>query len=154
MARVGLVLLAAGLTLFPFAHGYALLLFAMTLMPLGTAFTFPAVTALLSRVVPSRERGTYMGVQQTVGGVSRVVFPWWDGWAFDHIGMAAPFVVCGVLTAGTLSLIRGMTVPAVPSRPAEEEQRSGGAGGAQLPAQARPLATPATDAVGSAAGSA
>jgi MFS family permease len=45
----------------------------------GTAFTFPAVTALLSRVVPSKQRGLYMGVQQTVGGVSRVVVPWWDG---------------------------------------------------------------------------
>jgi len=115
MARMGLLLLSAGLVLFPFAHGYPLLLFAMTLMPLGTAFTFPAVTALLSRVVPSRERGLYMGVQQTIGGVSRVVFPWWDGWAFDHIGVASPFVVCGILTAGTLGLIRGVRVPAVPA---------------------------------------
>jgi multidrug resistance protein len=110
MARAGLVLLAVGLILFPFSRGYPLLLFAMTLMPLGTAFTFPAVTALLSRVVPSRERGLYMGVQQTVGGVSRVLFPWWNGWAFDHIGMAAPFVVSGVLTLGSVGLIRGMIV--------------------------------------------
>ena len=29
---------------------------AVALLPLGTAFTFPCVTALLSRVVPSRER--------------------------------------------------------------------------------------------------
>ena len=85
---------------------------SMTLMPLGTAFTFPAVTALLSRVVPSKQRGLYMGVQQTVGGVSRVIFPWWDGWAFDHIGMASPFVVCGVLTLGTVALIQGITAPA------------------------------------------
>jgi multidrug resistance protein len=75
MARAGLMLLAAGLILFPFARGYPVLLTAMTLMPLGTAFTFPAVTALLSRVVPSRQRGLYMGVQQTVGGVSRVIVP-------------------------------------------------------------------------------
>ena len=112
MAVGGLVLLGAGLILFPFSRGYPLLLTAMTLMPLGTAFTFPAVTALLSRVVPSKERGLYMGVQQTVGGVSRVVFPWWDGWAFDHIGMAAPFVVCGALTLGTVGLIRGIAAPA------------------------------------------
>jgi multidrug resistance protein len=111
MASGGLVLLAAGLVLFPFSRNYPVLLFAMTLMPLGTAFTFPAVTALLSRVVPSRERGLYMGAQQTVGGVSRVIFPWWDGWAFDHIGMAAPFVVCGVLTLGAVALIRGIKIP-------------------------------------------
>lgn len=111
MALAGLVLLGAGLILFPFSTGYPVLLTAMTLMPLGTAFTFPAVTALLSRVVSSRERGLYMGVQQTIGGVSRVVFPWWDGWAFDHIGMAAPFVVCGALTLGTIGLIQGITIP-------------------------------------------
>jgi len=122
MARVGVVLLASGLTLFPFSKTYAVLLFSMTLIPLGTAFTFPAVTALLSRVVPSRERGTYMGVQQTAGGMARVVFPWWDGWAFDHIGMAAPFVVCGALTAGTLWLIQGVKVPA---RRARTGQSSG-----------------------------
>ncbi len=112
MARAGLMLLAAGLIVFPFARGYPVLLTAMTLMPLGTAFTFPAVTALLSRVVPSKQRGLYMGVQQTVGGVARVIFPWWDGWAFDHIGMAAPFVVCGVLTMATVTLFRGITAPA------------------------------------------
>ena len=111
MARGGLVLLAAGLILFPFSRGYALLLTSMTLIPLGTAFTFPAVTALLSRVVSSRERGLYMGAQQTVGGVSRVLFQWWNGWAFDHVGMAAPFVVSGVLALGTVGLIRGMSAP-------------------------------------------
>ena len=111
MARAGLVLLAAGLILFPFARGYPVLLTAMTLMPLGTAFTFPAVTALLSRVVPSKQRGLYMGVQQTVGGVARVVFPWWNGWAFDHISMAAPFVVSGILTLGAVGLIRGIAAP-------------------------------------------
>jgi predicted MFS family arabinose efflux permease len=127
MARAGLALLAAGLILFPFSRGYPLLLFAITLMPLGTAFTFPAVTALLSRVVPARERGLYMGVQQTVGGVSRVLFPWWDGWAFDHIGMSAPFLVCGVLTLGAVGLIRGMvaggergTGPAPPPAPSPD----------------------------------
>ena len=111
MAGGGLVVLAAGLMLFPFARNYAVLLTAMTLMPLGTAFTFPAVTALLSRVVPSKERGLYMGVQQTIGGVSRVIFPWWDGWAYDHIGIAAPFVVSGALTLGTVFLIRGIPAP-------------------------------------------
>ena len=133
MARGGLILLAAGLILFPFARGYPVLLTAMTLMPLGTAFTFPAVTALLSRVVPSRERGLYMGVQQTVGGVCRVIFPWWNGWAFDHVGMAAPFVVSGVLTLGTVGLIRGMTAPSQTQ-------------GAGSPAAAPPDAASATDA--------
>ena len=139
MARMGIVLLAAGLTLFPFSRSYPVLLFSMTLMPLGTAFTFPAVTALLSRVVPSRERGTYMGVQQTVGGVARVIFPWWDGWAFDHVAIATPFVVSGILTAGTLWLIQGLTVPA---RKAGSGQASGTAPSRSTPGSTSP--TPAS----------
>lgn len=147
MARMGIVLLAAGLTLFPFSRNYPVLLFSMTLMPLGTAFTFPAVTALLSRIVPSRERGLYMGVQQTAGGVSRVIFPWWNGWAFDHIGMAAPFVVCGALTAGTLWLIHGVVLPSAvrvggaAARPNETTPR------AAQPAVDAAAARPGADAV-------
>jgi multidrug resistance protein len=140
MARSGLVLLAAGLILFPFARGYPVLLTAMTLMPLGTAFTFPAVTALLSRVVPSRERGLYMGVQQTVGGVSRVVVPWWDGWAFDHMGMAAPFVVCGVLTLGAVTLIQGITAPAKPTGAGSSPALPAGVAPAGAPPQTLPAA--------------
>ena len=54
---------------------YLPLALAVALLPLGTAFTFPCVTALLSRVIPSSERGLYMGVQQTFGGTARVLFP-------------------------------------------------------------------------------
>ena len=150
MAQAGVVVLALGLVLFPFSRGYPLLLTSMTLMPLGMAFTFPPVTALLSRVVPSKQRGVYMGVQQTVGGVARVVFPWWNGWAFDHIDMAAPFVVSGILTLGTLGLIRGMTAP-VRSRDAgslEEATPEVARGGAATQTLG---AAPTTEPVGSAA---
>jgi MFS family permease len=150
MAQAGLILLALGLVLFPFSRGYPLLLTSMTLMPLGMAFTFPPVTALLSRVVPSKQRGAYMGVQQTVGGVARVVFPWWNGWAFDHINMAAPFVVSGILTLGTLGLIRGITAP-VKARDASssEESKPDVARGGDAPQTLG--AAPATERVGSAA---
>ena len=57
------------------AHGLPVLAVAFTIMPLGTAFLFPCVTGLLSRVISPGERGLYMGVQHTFGGVSRVIFP-------------------------------------------------------------------------------
>jgi MFS family permease len=150
MAQAGLILLALGLVLFPFSRGYPLLLTSMTLMPLGMAFTFPPVTALLSRVVPSKQRGAYMGVQQTVGGVARVVFPWWNGWAFDHINMAAPFVVSGILTLGTLGLIRGITAPVKPrDASSSEESKPDVARGGDAPQTLG--AAPATERIGSAA---
>jgi multidrug resistance protein len=124
LSRIGLTLLALGLAAMPFmdrvaapleaAPGgagailpYLPLALAVALLPLGTAFTFPCVTALLSRVIPSHERGLYMGVQQTFGGMARVVFPILAGYAFDRV-VELPFLVSAGLVAGTLFLGVGM----------------------------------------------
>jgi MFS family permease len=77
-------------------------------MPIGTAFVFPCVTAMLSKVVPTRHRGLYMGVQHTFGGISRVLFPLAAGVAMDRLGLGIPFVVAGVLVLGTLLLTASM----------------------------------------------
>ena len=108
LTRLGIVLLAVGLALVSAVHSYLTLLISLTLMPLGTAFVFPCVTAMLSRVVPKRHRGLYMGVQHTFGGVSRVVFPLAAGVAMDHLGLGFPFVIAGVLVFSTLLLTTSM----------------------------------------------
>jgi len=108
LTRFGLVLLSIGLALIAAVHSFTTLLVALTLMPLGTAFVFPCVTAMLSRVVPKRHRGLYMGVQHTFGGVSRVVFPLAAGVAMDRVGLGFPFIVAGVLVLGTLLLTTSM----------------------------------------------
>jgi multidrug resistance protein len=117
LTRLGLVLLAFGLAAVAAVHSYLTLLVALTLMPLGTAFVFPCVTAMLSRVVPNRHRGLYMGVQHTFGGVSRVIFPLAAGVAMDHLGLGVPFVLAGVLVLATLLLTTSMEQYA-PSRAA------------------------------------
>jgi len=98
-------------------HSYLTLIIALTFLPLGTAFVFPCVTAMLSRVVPKRHRGLYMGVQHTFGGVSRVVFPLAAGFAMDRVGLGFPFVVAGILVLSTLVLTASMEQYA-PSRAA------------------------------------
>jgi MFS family permease len=110
LSRLGLMLLAIGLALLPLMHPaanplltYLPLALAVALIPLGTAFTFPCVTALLSKVVPSRERGLYMGVQQTFGGAARVVFPVIYGYLFDRV-IVLPFFLAAGLVAGTILL--------------------------------------------------
>jgi MFS family permease len=104
LARLGLVLLAAGLGLIAVAHTYLTTFIAITLMPLGTAFLFPCITALLSRVVSSKERGLYLGVQQTYGGMSRVAFPALTGILMDRFGTGSPYAVAAVLVAATLAI--------------------------------------------------
>ncbi|MGH7719843.1 MAG: MFS transporter [Gemmatimonadaceae bacterium] len=103
-ARVGAVLLSVGLASIPFTTTVWMLAMVVALLPLGTTLLFPSVTALLSQVVAEHERGLYMGVQQTYGGVSRVLFPPIAGFAWDHLGIGVPFWFSGALVAFTLVL--------------------------------------------------
>jgi len=86
---------------------YLPLAIAVGFLPLGTAFTFPCVTALLSRVISSKERGLYMGVQQTFGGMARVLFPILFGYLYDK-SSGLPFLVSASFVLFTLYLGVGM----------------------------------------------
>ena len=104
LSRAGLALLAIGLATLPLARGYFTLALAVALIPLGTAFTFPCVTSMLSRVISSTERGLYMGVQQTFGGLARVIIPLWAGFSYDHFGKTVPLFTSAALVLGTMAL--------------------------------------------------
>lgn len=108
LSRLGIVLLTLGLLGMPLSRNLGMLALAVALLPLGTAFTFPCVTSLLSRVIPNHERGLYMGMQQTFGGASRIVAPLFFGWAFDSIGTSAPYFFSAAFVAATLLLGFGM----------------------------------------------
>jgi multidrug resistance protein len=104
LSRLGVVALALGLAATGLAPGWAGLAVGFTLMPIGTAFLFPCVTGLLTRVVSSSQRGLYLGVQQSFGGVSRVVFPIAAGFLMDRAGLGVPFWLSGILVLVTLPL--------------------------------------------------
>ncbi|HEX7023314.1 MAG TPA: MFS transporter [Gemmatimonadales bacterium] len=104
LARVGIVFLALGLAIAAVGRSYAVLFTSFTLMPMGTAFLFPSVTGLLSKIVSRRERGVYLGVQQTFGGVGRVAFPLLAGMMMDRFGRGSPFLVAAILVIATLPL--------------------------------------------------
>jgi MFS family permease len=108
LSRLGLVLLASGVLGMPLARNLLMLAIAVALIPLGTAFTFPCVTSLLSRVIAPRERGLYMGMQQTYGGVARIIAPLFFGWAFDSLGVSAPYFFSSAFILGTLFLGFGL----------------------------------------------
>ncbi len=108
LSRVGMVMLSVGLFTMPLAPNIPWFAVCVALVPLGTAFTFPCVTSLLSQVVPQHERGLYMGVQQTFGGMARVLAPLSAGFAYDHIGHTVPFFAAGVIVMCTIPLGLGM----------------------------------------------
>jgi len=128
LSRVGLLLLGAGVLGMPLARNLWMLAIAVALIPLGTAFTFPCVTALLSRVISPRERGLYMGMQQTYGGVARIVAPLFFGWSFDTLGVSSPyffasaFIVATLLLSPQVKLVAQQTAATTTPQPPETPQ--------------------------------
>ncbi|MCA8950537.1 MAG: MFS transporter [Planctomycetes bacterium] len=108
LSRIGIVTLIAGLVFVSQAESFPALALSIAMLPLGTAFTFPCVTALLSRVVDQQNRGMFMGLQQTFGGAARIVMPQLCGYALDHVGVSAPFLVSSAFVAATLPLGLGL----------------------------------------------
>jgi MFS family permease len=108
LSRLGLALLALGVLGMPLARDLWTLALAVALIPLGTAFTFPCVTALLSRIIKARERGLFMGMQQTYGGVSRAIAPLFFGWAFDSLGVTSPYFIASAVIMATILLGLGL----------------------------------------------
>jgi sugar phosphate permease len=95
--RLGALSLAAGLALTPLPPSIPLLAVVIALVPIGTALLFPATTALVTHLAPDRERGQVLGVQQTFGGIMRVIAPIWATAAFQALGIAVPFYMAGIV---------------------------------------------------------
>jgi MFS family permease len=108
LSRIGIIMLAAGVGTMPLAGSLGLLAVSVAMIPLGTAFTFPCVTALLSRVISPADQGLYMGLQQTFGGVARIVAPLFYGWAFDTLGIQVPFYFAAAFVLATIFLGLGL----------------------------------------------
>lgn len=124
LSRLGLILLAAGVLGMPLSRNLGMLAISVALIPLGTAFTFPCVTALLSRVISPRERGLYMGMQQTYGGVARIIAPLFFGWAFDSLGVSSPYFFSSAFIGATIFLGFGLDKYARPQRAIAREAAS------------------------------
>jgi MFS family permease len=96
--RAGAVSLAIGLLAIPlpsFIMGTALV---ASFVPVGTAMLFPTVSALVSHRAPKSELGQTLGVQQSFGGVSRVIAPLWATAVFQ-LGMTLPFFIASGVVA-------------------------------------------------------
>jgi MFS family permease len=95
----------------PFTRSIATLAIATGLLPLGATLLFPCVTAMLSQVVGNHERGLYMGLQQTVGNITRVLYALFAGKAWDlgharfgQSGSFIPFFASAALVAASALL--------------------------------------------------
>jgi multidrug resistance protein len=107
-ARLGILLLAAGLLLCSVGRSWPVLFLSFTLMPLGTGLLFPCVSGMLTQVAAAGERGLVLGVQQTFGGMARVAFPVAAGWAMDTFSRGVPFALSGLVVLALMPIATGI----------------------------------------------
>ncbi len=88
-----------GLALLPLPNFIIGLAVVMAIVPISTALLFPACSALVTHRAPKQELGQVMGVQQSFGGIARVVAPIWATAAFQGLGHAVPFYIASGIVA-------------------------------------------------------
>ena len=119
--RVGAISMALSLAILPLCRNLLELALAVLLMPVGTALLFPTTTSLVSRRAPGGQTGLVLGVQQSFGGVARMIGPLWAGAVFQHVGIRSPFWIA----AGVMLFVRAFAT-AVKDEPDVAEDFSPG----------------------------
>ena len=123
--RFGATALLVGFFSLPFAGDFWTTLLVMSLVPVGTALTFPSTTALTSHWSETRELGTTMGTAQAFAGMSRSVSPLISTALFQHIGHTIPFFAGAFCAGCVVALSLGVSDP--------ERESSQAAGGPTAP---------------------
>lgn len=90
--RLGLALNAAGLAILPFVHSWTTLAPALVLLTTGQGLVTPTLSATVAGRVDAERRGAALGAQQSAGGLARVIGPVAGGFAFERIGVGAPYL--------------------------------------------------------------
>ena len=135
--RLGLTLNACGLAVLPFVHSWVALAPALVLLTTGQGLVTPTLSATVAGRVSDDRRGEALGAQQSAGGLARVLGPVAGGFAFEHLGVGAPYVGGVVLLlVGVILLSRGSRSPeprATPPRPRPAAPTSSAPGAAGTP---------------------
>ena len=90
--RFGLALNAVGLLLLAAVRSWWLLPPALAALTVGQGLAMPALTSRLAGRAHRDRRGSALGLQQSAGGLARVVGPAAGGLAFQHLGVSAPYL--------------------------------------------------------------
>jgi DHA1 family tetracycline resistance protein-like MFS transporter len=107
--RLALTINAIGLLLLAAATTWLLLVPSLVLLVLGQGLATPTLAALVANRAEEGRRGGALGFQQSAGALARIVGPALGGLLFEHVGVAAPYVV-GAAMVGVALLLLGTRV--------------------------------------------
>jgi DHA1 family tetracycline resistance protein-like MFS transporter len=102
LAIAGPFLLGLGFLIVAFAPTWGWVIGGCLIMPLGFGLNNPSLSSLVSRSTPEHEQGAYLGMNQSVSSLARMVGPPVAGFVFAY-GSRVPFLVgAGVLACSCL----------------------------------------------------
>jgi len=102
--RFGLVANALGLGLLAIDLGWTGLVVALFCLTVGQGLLVPTLSSAVSGRA-GRQRGQWLGWQQSAGGLARVIGPIVAGSLFEFTGIGAPYVLGAVLALVALTLV-------------------------------------------------
>jgi MFS family permease len=93
----GMLLTTVCASLQPFAFNTVMIVTLLSISAFGQSVAWPNVSALLSRNVDLDHQGQYLGLNNAVGGLARLVGPQIAALTFSNVGVNAPFFSAGGL---------------------------------------------------------
>lgn len=107
LAIAGQLLLGAGLLIVGLATHFWVVVLGCVVMPFGLGINNPSVNSMISRSSPADQQGAYLGLQQSLASLARMLGPLFAGAFFDKYGARAPFIVAAaVLSISALIAMR------------------------------------------------
>ncbi|HEY4940016.1 MAG TPA: MFS transporter [Rhizomicrobium sp.] len=97
MLAAGMALTTVCATLQPFSTGTVMIVTLLAISAFGQSVAWPNVSALLSRNVDWEHQGQYLGLNNAVGALARLVGPSIAALTFANIGVDAPFFSAGLM---------------------------------------------------------
>ena len=93
----GSFLLGWGLLLLGFISSVWQLLLVGTVIAVGEGILTPCLSALISRHSTLKERGTNLGLYQSMGSLGRVIAPLTATWLLDYVHESLPYILGGMI---------------------------------------------------------
>lgn len=104
MGAAGLLLLAAGLLSLPLATSPRLTMVILVPVTLGIGLTNPSLSSLISKAVPENQRGSVLGVYQSMSSLGRILGPLWGEYVLFRLGPSGPQWTGGIFAGGAMLL--------------------------------------------------
>jgi multidrug resistance protein len=122
MIELGSLLMIMGLWLFVNTDWGPAMIVTLAVLSAGMGVMYIAILSAVSRRVPASLQGRVLGITASVASFSRALGPLWAGYAYDTLGVHAPYVSAMILMGLLLFLVLlgWLNVPAIPTLRTEE----------------------------------